>query len=382
MTIKKKGSESKNALKMKEMVYELGKAIGFITDTEVNDYTANIRFETEYQPEVDAVWYLNLSKEINTDKFQTLITNLKSTYINYLPLVGFEIEASDPTSKTQISNAANLYVQHYPYGFLVVDEEKGDKDLYRRAGRILRTFRLQFGNVDYLPLSKSQLKYLLDLQWKSDLKEKIKFEESRYSKGTGGESEKSRSIREKIVDIGIKAGFKIMSDWSPEDLRLNFNLRKNIFDKLEKSKQENIEIKRFLCKEVSWTPNETKTITKWNQFFIKPKIDIIWCIGLPLRFVEFIKEVNNLDYDFKFNLPILRNPKKPYPIIGFEIESQIDKHAGGGILNLSRYTHYGFLVTEMKKIDSLKRKIRTYSRNLGINNVYPLSFEEVENFYR
>ena len=378
MAIKKKGSESSNALRIKEMVYELGQTIGFITDTEVKDYTANIRFEKEYKPEVDAVWYLNLSKEIDTNIIQNLITSLKMTYINFLPLVGFEIEASDPTSKTQMSNTANLYVQHYPYGFLVIDEEKGKKDLYRRAGRIIRTFRFQFGHVDYLPLSKSQLNYLLNVKWKSELKEKIKIEESRYSKGIGGETELSRKIRKKIVDIGIKAGFKIKSDWSPEDLILEYRLRKNIFDRLEITNQSNLETKRFLCKEVSWNPNETKTISKWDHFFIKPKIDVIWCIGLPKRFVEFIEEVNNLDNDFKYNLPIFRNPRNPYPVLGFEIESQIDKHAGGGILNLSRYTHYGFLVTERKNLESLKRKIKTYSRNLGINNVYPLSFEAIE----
>lgn len=382
MSIKKKGSESNNALDMKQMIYELGKTIGLIADTEVSKYATNIRFEKEYQPEVDVVWYLNLSDDINASKIQNLLVDLDLFYLTFLPLVGFEVEATDPTSKTQISNAANLYVQHYPYGFLVIDENKGDKDLYRRAGRILRTFRFQFGHIDYLPLSKSQLNYLLNFQWKSDLKEKIKFEESLYSKGTGGESEKSKVIRKKVVDIGIKAGFKIMSDWSPEDLILEYTLRKNIFNKLDVSDQKDLEIKRFLCKELSWTPNECKSISKWNQFYIKPKIDVIWCIGLPKRFVEFIEVVNNLDYDFKYNLPIFRNPKNPYPVVGFEIESQINKHAGGGILNLSRYTHYGFLVTEMKKIDSLKRKIKTYSRNLGINNVYPLSFEEIERCFR
>ena len=57
----------------------------------------------------------------------------------------------------------------------------------------------------------------------------IKVEESRYSKGVGGESEMSRNIREQIVDIGIKSGFKIMSDWSPNDLMLEYKIRKSIY---------------------------------------------------------------------------------------------------------------------------------------------------------
>jgi len=135
---------------------------------------------------------------------------------------------------------------------------------------------------------------------------------------------------------------------------------------------------RFLGSEVSSNPNESKLIKRWNDFYIRPKIDVNWCIGLPLRFIEFMEQITKLDDDFVYNLPIYKNLKEPYPIIGFEIESSTGKHAGGGILNLSRYVHFGFLVVEKKNKEALIRKIKTYSRNLGINNVYPLTFEEIE----
>lgn len=50
---------------------------------------------------------------------------LKGSYLE-----PFEIEASDVTSKGQLCNATNLFVQHYQFGFLIVDENVGSKDLY------------------------------------------------------------------------------------------------------------------------------------------------------------------------------------------------------------------------------------------------------------
>ena len=77
---------------------------------------------------------------------------------------------------------------------------------------------------------------------------------------------------------------------------------------------------------------------------------------------EIIEKIINLDDDFKYNLPIYKKVNDPFPIIGFEIESSVDKHAGGGILNLSRYTHFGFVVVKNKDKASLLRKIKTYSK--------------------
>lgn len=375
MSIKKKGSEKENAVELKRMIYDLGIKLGFFVDTEVNQFTANLYFDKEYIPEVDAVWYFDTSKKLNLELIERTLKEINTKFIQYLPLVGFEIEASDPTSKIQISNAANLYVQHYPFGFLVIDEEKGKKDLYRRAARILRTFRFHFGQINYLPLSKGQIFSLLKHDWKEPSNLTYSFEQKKYSKGAGGESVKSKFVREKLVKIGEKAGFSVYSDWSPEDLNLDFKLRKKILNSINNPIKSH---KRFLSEEVSLTPTESKIIKRWDRFYIKPKIDVNWCIGLPLRFNEFIEKIITLDDDFKYNLPIYKKVNGPYPIIGFEIESSVDKHAGGGILNLSRYTHYGFLVVKKKDKRALLRKIKTYSRNLGINNVYPLTFEEIE----
>lgn len=375
MSVKKKGSEKENAVELKRMIYDLGKKLGFFVDTEVNQFTANLYFDKEYVPEVDIVWYFITSQKLNLELIEQTLKEINIKFIQYLPLVGFEIEASDPTSKIQTSNAANLYVQHYPFGFLVIDEEKGKKGLYRRAARILRTFRFQFGQLNYLPLSKGQIFSLLNHDWKEPSNITYSLEQKQYTKGAGGENVKTKIIREKLVKIGEKVGFTVYSDWSPEDLNFEFKLRKSILNSIKNPIKLQ---KRFLCGEVSSTPSESKLIKRWDRFYIRPKIDVNWCIGLPLRFIEFIEQIMTLDDDFRYNLPIYKKVNGPYPIIGFEIESSVGKHAGGGILNLSRYTHFGFLVVKNKDKEALLRKIKTYSRNLGINNVYPLTFEEIE----
>lgn len=374
MSVKKKGSESEDAVLLKSMVYSLGNKLGFISDTEIKQYTTNIRFESEYEPEIDAVWYYDLSKIIDVSKIEILNKRFESKDLQFFPLVGFEIEASDPTSKTQLSNAANLYVQHYPYGFIIIDENKGEKDLYRRAARILRTFRFQYGQVNYLPLSKGQLEKILKFEWKNRNEDIFKFEKKKLSKGVGGESEAIKPIRDKLTHLGEIAGFNVYHDWSSEDLYYDYQLR---MDTLKAIKTQDEPIERFLGKKISWNPNDLKIIDRWDQFYVKPKIDVVWSVGLSLRFYEFYTELLNFDSDFKYNLPIYTDPSKAFPIIGFEIESSIGKHAGGGILNLSKYTHFGFIITYEKNIDLLNKKIKTYSRSLGINNVYPLSIEEL-----
>jgi len=377
MSVKRKGSESEDAILLKNMVYTLGNKLGFISDTEIKQYTTNIRFESEYEPEIDAVWYYDLSKIIDASKIEIINKQFESNDLHFFPLVGFEIEASDPTSKTQLSNAANLYLQHYPYGFIIIDENKAKKDLYHRAAGILRTFRFQYGQVNYLPLSKGQLEKILKFEWKNKKEDIFKFEKVKLSKGSGGEVGDAKIIRDKLTQLGDIAGFNIYHDWSPEDLSYDYQLRKDTLKALS-SPSESIE--RFLGKKVSWNPNDPKIINRWYQFYIRPKIDVIWSIGLSLRFYEFYMELLNLEPDFKYNLPIYRDPSKPFPIIGFEIESSIGKHAGGGILNLAKYTHFGFIITQQKNIDLLNKRIKTYSRSLGINNVYPLSIEELSKY--
>jgi hypothetical protein len=138
----KKGSEGKRAIHYKQLVEKLGKKLGFVPKFEIIGNPANVKFDNEYRPEVDAAWFFDLSEQINFKEIDAIlktITELYLEHIKYIPLVGFEIEASDVTTKSQICNVANLFVQHYPYGFLVVDENMGSKELYRRAAKILRT---------------------------------------------------------------------------------------------------------------------------------------------------------------------------------------------------------------------------------------------------
>ena len=340
----KKGSEGKNALEIKGIVEKIGKKLDFITCFEIAGNAANIKFDHEYTPEVDAAWILDLSNNLKMKHLNFITDNvdeLSKEDFTKLPLVGFEIEASDVTSKGQLCNAANLFVQHYHFGFLIVDENVGSKDLYRRAAKILRTFRYQYGHKDYFPLSKGQLKLLLNQKWSQLPYVMRKSTKLPSNKGTGGETKSTANIREKLTELGQKAGFEVYTDWVPTDLENEYTIRSQIIGEINKP---SLFSKRFLGNKVTWTPDSGKQIKQWNKFFIQPKLDVVWCIRLPKTFSQFMNRVTELDEDFKTNLPLLRNPEDPFPVIAFEIESASGKHAGGGVLNLSRYSQFGFVV--------------------------------------
>ena len=373
----KKGSEGKKAVQYKQLVEELGEKLGFLTRFEIIGNLANVKFDNEYRPEVDAAWFFDLTKQIKLKELNTIlqiISGLDLDHIRNIPLVGFEIEASDVTSKGQICNAANLFVQHYPYGFLLVDENIGNKDLYRRAAKILRTLRYQYGHKDYFPLSVSQLVELSNKTFIKRSHREMKNQKIFNAKGSGGEKKETIKLRNYLIEKGKIAGFEVYTDWVPSDLEYEYNSKLAMLKEMQTASDLT---KRTLGKEISWTPNLSKTISRWDKYFIKPKLDVVWCIRLPSVFSDFMNLVINLDNDFITNLKLLRDPAKPFPIFAFEIESSSNKHAGGGILNLSRYSLFGFVAVPKRHEKPIKGKIYTMSRNMGINNVYPLKWEDI-----
>lgn len=63
-----------------------------------------------------------------------------------MPLVGIEVEATDPTTKTLESDFANIAALGPPLGLIVSNSEKSD-DIYRRAARVVRYMRHSHGDV-------------------------------------------------------------------------------------------------------------------------------------------------------------------------------------------------------------------------------------------
>lgn len=166
----------------------------------------------------------------------------------------------------------------------------------------------------------------------------------------------------------------MLTDWVPSDISREYENRVHV---LKEIASPSLFAKRYLGDEISWTPDDAKQIQAWDKFFVRSQLDIVWCMRLPKQFEVFMKEFALLDEDFTSNLPLLRDPSELFPVMAFEIESASGKHAGGGILNLSRYSQFGFVVVPEKQKNAIRGKINTLSRNMGINNVFSLTWEEL-----
>lgn len=329
--------------------------------------------EQGYKPRVDLIWYLDL-REIGTDlgkigRYLPLEMELTKE-VNHFPIVAFEIEATDTTSKTMQADIANLASMNTPFGFLVVNVEKGG-DLYRRGNRIIRTFRQLYGSLNFLCLDKSQIQRLLDTEFSRERQSVIK--KVPKSKGAGGESGWARVVRGELDDFGQRHGFHVEHDWVIPELSHEFQRKKKVWEEIPP------ELGRVLGSEITLHPRgEVKKCEKWNQFFIRPKLDVAWCICLPPQILSFVKEIEKLDKDFVTHTPFLHGKDLQYPLFAFEIEGKGGKHAGGGILNLAKYSSLGYVIVRNSEVKKrVEMKLNTYRVAMGLHNVKVIEFDKL-----
>ncbi|MBI3272517.1 MAG: hypothetical protein HYZ53_26235 [Planctomycetes bacterium] len=127
-----------------EKVAALGESLGLVTTREVSESLFRLRLDSVYQPRIDLLWSVALDRP----KREALAWALgaDTSGITHLPIVGVEVEGTQPTTKTMASDLANLTALGAQLGLLVVSEE-GEKNIYRRAARAVRTVRRSFGDV-------------------------------------------------------------------------------------------------------------------------------------------------------------------------------------------------------------------------------------------
>ncbi|MFC4987150.1 hypothetical protein [Saliphagus infecundisoli] len=316
--------------------------------------------EESYTPRVDVVWYLDL-RELGLDTTQL------SDYFGFeddeqyrrFPLVAFEIEASDPTTKTMTADLANLQAIGAPIGILIVDEER-EGGLYRRGKRIVRTFRQLHGHTNCLCLDRSHLTDLVNREWGGSTDQPA-FEHD-ISEGAGGEKEWSTRTRRQLADMGKEMGFVVKEDWIPDDLSQAYDRHRDLWQEADGTTDH---------EQYAWDPEgERKTFRGWRTYYTGSKIDLTWTMPYPASFKEFLTAVVDLDPDFETHTPLLREAESLHPLYGFELESSAGKHAAGGVLNLGAYPTVGQIVvpneTKRRRIET---KIETYEQALGIRNV-------------
>lgn len=353
-------SHTDRATPIKEEVHELGQQLGLSTAEEIDETFLSIALDDSYTPQVDVVWYLDLRElGLDTEQLADYFGFEADDQYRRFPLVAFEIEASDSTTKTMEADLANLQTIGAPFGILIVDEERED-GLYRRGKRILRTFRELYGHTNCLCLDRTQITHLLEEDWAdstghSEYKHDI-------SEGTGGEKEWTTQTRRKLAEVGKNIGFIVKEDWIPDDLSRGYDRRRDLWQASDDTTGH---------EQYTWTPDgERKSFRGWRTYYTGSKIDLTWTTPYPEPLRAFLKAVIDLDQDFKTHTPLLRAADSLHPFFGFEIESTGGKHAAGGVLNIGVYPTVGQLVVPDESTRRrIEAKIQTYERTLGIRNV-------------
>lgn len=353
-------SHTDRATPIKEDVHELGRQLGFSTAEEIDETFLSVALGNSYSPRVDVVWYLDLQQlGLDTKRLADHFGYDVDDQYRRFPLVAFEIEASDPTTKTMEADLANLQAIGAPFGFLLIDEEVED-GLYRRGKRILRTFRELYGHTNCICLDRSHITELLAEEWEGSTAQPDEPHDA--SAGAGGEKEWSTRTRQHLAEIGKDIGFVVKEDWIPDDLKRAYDRRRDLWGETGDTTD---------YEQYTWNPDgQRKSFRGWRTYYTGSKIDLLWTAPYPHSLRAFLQAVIDLDPDFETHTPLLRTAESLHPFFGFEIESSAGKHAAGGILNLGVYPTVGqIVVPDEAKRRRIEGKIETYERTLGIRNV-------------
>src|SRR5262245_46011157 len=241
----------------------LGEVLGFVVTREVSDSLLRLRLDESYRPRIDLLWSVPLDAE--KCKAVAWVLERELADVTHLPVVGIEVEGTTPTTKIMGADVANLAALGVPLGLLLVSEA-GEKNIYRRAAKAIRSVRRSFGDLHLLPIEASWLDSLVQKSWPSGLSTIAK---PRQISPAGGESLAwSAATRKHLRSLGKRAGFVVHEPYVPPILDATFDL-----------------IRRQRASPLSHTydplANTIKEIKKSADLFTECKIDLAWLMPLP-----------------------------------------------------------------------------------------------------
>lgn len=357
---------------IQEYICNLGKMLGFQAEIEYS-----FGLFGDYEPRYDVVWFLDLPL-FKHERLMKTYGNWEKLFYRH-PIATFEIEGSTTSSKNQVANFTNVMVSPAMYSFIIVNNSAAaqENDTYRRGLKIYRTIKDAFGNRNIVFLDWSQIKCLTLPKIKSSDKTftiPVNDQESRSS--VGGEKQ-SVEIYNLFVNELFKDNYCIRQNYTPcyfEFMEEYYNQFKNI-----NSDGENnyfVLGKKFINDPET---KEIKEIKKFNNFYYLPKIDISININLPISFNIFLYALaDSVGYDY-VNYPLLayikRHSNKPieYSLLGVEIETSVNKHMNGGIINCSRYSFAGLLISDFAG----EKHLNMLKNNFGLSNVFYLNVNDL-----
>jgi hypothetical protein len=329
----------------------LGQALGFTVTKEVDDSLLRVRLDEGYRPRIDLMWSLALTD--TQREALAIVLDRKLDDVRHLPIVGIEIEGSQPSTKIMAADVANLAALGAPLGLLVVSEE-GEANIYRRAARAIRTVRRSFGDLRIVPAEASWFEALSEQGWPGGLSSILK---PRNATPAGGENlEWSKETRDKIRRIGTAAEFVVVEPFTPSALDLTYELA-----------HHRGEMKHT----IDPVHGIRRPISKAGEYLTECMIDMAWLMPLPAGLRAFLEELDRLDPSLREHGLLFSEQWGHCAVAAFELESSTGKHAGGGLLNLAAYGVIGIVLTRTGAATlAMQRALRTYQPTLGLRNVF------------
>jgi hypothetical protein len=329
----------------------LGEALGFTVSREVSGSLLGLRFEKGYQPRIDLMWSLPLDSRKR--KAISWALGLDAAHVTHLPIVGIEIEGTTPTTKTMASDVANLAALGAPLGLLVVSEE-GERNIYRRAARAIRTLRRSFGDTSALPFEARWLDLFLSRRWSRGWSP---VRTPRNKAPGGGETLGwSRDIRLQLRERGETGGFMIAEPYKPEILPATFNWAS---------------ANRQLTHTTDPRKGMRQRMSHYKDYLTDCEVDLAWLMPMPAALKDFMVELEGIDPCLREHGLLFSELWSQVAVVAFELESSGGKHAGGGLLNLAAYSMLGLALTPHEATyRGLDATLRTYRPTLGLRGVH------------
>lgn len=339
-------------------IVDLGRKLGFEPTREVSGSVLSLRLDAAYLPRADVLWSLRLAE--SQARALAAVTGGNAEQLRDLPIVGIEIEGTTPTTKTMAADVANIAALGTRLGLLVVSEA-GERGIYRRAARTIRTLRRAFGDLVVLPVEASWLGDLEARKWSAS-PAPVKALTSRAP--AGGETLAwSASTRTYLRDLGKRAGFIVAEPYVPEVLGVAF-------------RAECAQRASPLAHTADPIARKSARMTKAGDYLTSCQVDLAWLLPLPSGLREFVEALAECDPHLKDHGGLFPESFGHVAVVGFELESSGGKHAAGGLLNLAAYCVIGIGVSPTAPgARELEAILARYRPTLGLRNVRVLAHE-------
>ena len=365
--VKRKSTEKGSTLALKQALADIGEHLGFEVESEDKDTNA-----LGYRTETDLVWYHRIVDHYDIGPFFDLLGGVIEPF-ERIPIAGFEIEGSDPTSKDQISNIVNLGQRHIPFKFIVVDQAGSPEgNTYRRLVNIIHSMNVWFGHQQVLPIDASHLPALKGAIGDATIETGAR--PSRRAgapkrEGRGGEGKATKKQYRSIAEAVASTTLEMRQDYSPPALKHLFAMQRALFDGLSGASAEDEALQFYLRRKRAMPPKTNRQT--FDAFYYTPKIDIGYGFQLPQPMVAFLSAVASIiGPDAQLNPFVERIDAQAVDakdlwtcLFGFELETSASKHGGAALVNLARNAIHGFVVTKARQ--KMQAKLELYRTEFG-----------------